>query len=234
LLRFTTLFILWALIIAKPSHGLAGDFVEDPSGGGAPSTSESGGDSTFDPFSDYSEFEEGSDEEADINFFHNGRFFSIGILGGYESFTDSLSGLYSPGFQFGGFIEYFFDLKLAMELAYITANHTVTLDPGTAAPIQNVTRGLAALNPYLIFGGATYSRQTNLNFNGTAPVNDSAFGAQGGLGIEIPMFHNSSFFGVQGTYNYIAFPATPNSFYGQTITFTGNAISILGMVGMSF
>jgi len=244
------------LTLTRANLALAGDFVEDPSGGGGPSTSESGGDSNFDPFSDYSEFEEGSEEEADINFFHNGRFFSIGILGGYETFTDNLSVLYAPGFQFGGFIEYFFDLKLAMELAYITANHTLSISDGsTSTPItgtvslshfefdlkyylntQNVTRGLAALNPYIIFGGATYSRQTNLNFNGSAPVNDSAFGAQAGLGIEIPMFHNSSFFGVQGTYNYIGFTPEPVTFPNGTqgLSFTGNAISILGLLGMSF
>ena len=32
---------------------------------------------SFDPFSDYSEFDESSDEEADINFFRNGRFLTV-------------------------------------------------------------------------------------------------------------------------------------------------------------
>jgi hypothetical protein len=257
---FVTTLFLCALILTKPNVGLAGDFVEDPTAGGTPSTSESGGDSTFDPFSDYSEFEEGSEEEADINFFHNGRFFSIGVIGGYETFTDNLGVLYSPGVQFGGFIEYFFDLKLAMQLAYITASHGLTIDSGTTSPItgnvslshfefdlkyylntQNVTRGLAALNPYIIFGASTYSRQTTISSSfcpvgGCAPVNDSAFGAQGGLGIEIPMFHNSSFFGLQGTYNYIALPQTPVTLPNgsQGLTFTGTASSIVGMLGMSF
>ncbi len=31
-------------------------------------------DDTYDPFADYSEFDEAQDEEADINFFRNGRF----------------------------------------------------------------------------------------------------------------------------------------------------------------
>ena len=35
------------------------------------------GDDVYDPFADYSEFEENSQEEADINFFRNGRFFNV-------------------------------------------------------------------------------------------------------------------------------------------------------------
>src|SRR5580704_6306750 len=98
LVRIATLAILCTFIFAKSTRVWAGDFVEDQSSGAA--TSGESGDSTFDPFSDYSEFEEGSEEEADINFFHNGRFFSIGLLGGYESFTDTLGEIYSPSFQF--------------------------------------------------------------------------------------------------------------------------------------
>ena len=33
-------------------------------------------DDTYDPFADYSEFDEAQEEEADINFFRNGRFCS--------------------------------------------------------------------------------------------------------------------------------------------------------------
>ncbi len=244
--------------MARPTQARAGDFVEDQSSGA--STSGDTGDSTFDPFSDYSEFEEGSEEEADINFFHNGRFFSIGLLGGYESFTDTLGELYAPSFQFGLFLEYFFDLKLAMQIAYITATHTLTIDSGTVNPYtgtvgishfefdlkyylntQNVTRGLAALNPYLLIGASTYTRKTNINGSG-GEVDDSAFGAQAGGGIEIPLMHNSAFFGIQATYNYIAFPGE-----GQPITVTsngvttplgltpnGDALSIMGILGMSF
>ena len=36
----------------------------------------------YDPFTDYSEFDEASDEEADINFFRNGRFFTVGLAMG--------------------------------------------------------------------------------------------------------------------------------------------------------
>src|ERR1041385_294119 len=45
-------------------------------------------DDSYDPFGDYSEFEEASDEEADLNFFRNGRFFTLGFQVGYQRFTD--------------------------------------------------------------------------------------------------------------------------------------------------
>jgi hypothetical protein len=238
----------------KPAQALAGDFVEDQ---GGPATSE-GSESTFDPFSDYSEFEEGSEEEADINFFHNGRFFSIGLLGGYESFTQTLGVLYTPSFSFGLFLEYFFDLKLAMQLAYLTSTHGLTIATGNAQTgnltgsvslshfefdlkyylnTQNVTRGLASLNPYIIFGASSYTRATDIN-GSNGEIDDSAFGAQAGAGIEIPLMHNSAFFGIQGTFQYIAFPNanTPITINGvsEGITPNGNAIQILGILGCSF
>ncbi|MFN9068010.1 MAG: hypothetical protein ACK5V3_12335, partial [Bdellovibrionales bacterium] len=39
----------------------------------------------YDPFSDYSEFDEASDEEADINFFRNGRFLTVGLAAGPQT-----------------------------------------------------------------------------------------------------------------------------------------------------
>lgn len=36
-------------------------------------------DEAFDPFSDYSEMEQDAEEEADINFFKNGRFLTLGF-----------------------------------------------------------------------------------------------------------------------------------------------------------
>ena len=44
-------------------------------------------DDSYDPFADYSEFEQSSDEEEDINFFRNGRLFTLGFIGGYRGWT---------------------------------------------------------------------------------------------------------------------------------------------------
>ena len=48
-------------------------------------------DDAFDPFSDYSEFDEATEEEADINFFRNGRFLTVGFQLGVKGFTDNLA-----------------------------------------------------------------------------------------------------------------------------------------------
>ena len=66
------------------------------------------GDDAYDPFSDYSEFEESAEEEADINFFRNGRFFTLGFIGGYRSFTETLGGITSDAPTFGLFSQLLF------------------------------------------------------------------------------------------------------------------------------
>src|ERR1700733_14940788 len=43
---------------------------------------QSDADDAYDPFADYSEFEETMDEEEDINFFRNGRLMTLGFLAG--------------------------------------------------------------------------------------------------------------------------------------------------------
>src|SRR5207248_682683 len=159
------------LLSIKPIAAFAGDFVEDTPNS---SNSTEPTDSTFDPFSDYSEFEEGSEEEADVNFFHNGRFFAVGALAGYESFTDVLGVIYKPNFTYGVFLSYFFDLRFALQVSYVTADHVIDLQTGGNEyngkvslqhfafdfkyymNTQNVTRGLAALNPYVLIGFSNY------------------------------------------------------------------------------
>ena len=93
--RTAAVALFCVFLIAKPVPALAGDFIEDTTGNGNTPQGDMG-DSNLDPFADYHEFEEDEQQEADENFFHNGRFFSVGILGGYESFTQTLGLLYSP------------------------------------------------------------------------------------------------------------------------------------------
>ncbi len=127
-------------------------------------------DDAYDPFSDYSEFDEASDEEADINFFRNGRFFTVGFSLGMRGFTDELNRLYSSAPTYGIFISYFFDLRLAFELGFQTGDHNFEVKSATERMAgnvsltfihvnmkyymntQNVTRGLADLNPYVLGG----------------------------------------------------------------------------------
>lgn len=177
----------------------------------------------YDPFVDYSEFEEASEEEADINFFRNGRFFTLGFVLGYQSFTDSLGELYQPAPNFGLFLSYFFDLRFAMQLTFTTGDHDLDFTSkagnhvsGTASistfginlkyyfNTQNVTKGLAQINPYITGGLANVSRTATVA-NEDAFSKESAKGFELGLGIELPLLRNKMYFGVQGTYKLVNF-----------------------------
>lgn len=180
-------------------------------------------DDAYDPFADYSEFDESMDEEEDINFFRNGRMLTLGFIGGYRGFTDNLGKIYSGNATFGLFLSYFFDLRFAIQIGYLTSDHTMVLKGQGFNPIQgsigisdlsfllkyyfntqNVTRGLAELNPYLL-GGFSQIYRTAVYSGNTNAAKDSAFAFNIGAGIEIPMMRNKMFFGLQGNYQLISF-----------------------------
>jgi outer membrane protein W len=215
-------------------------------------------DDTYDPFADYSEFDQTSEEEADINFFRNGRFFTIGFIGGYRFVTDQMAKLYHSAVSYGLFLSYFFDLRFAMQIHFLTANHDVnyTSPAGTAVVgtsnitqlglllkyyinTQNVTRGLAALNPYFVGGFSEYWRTTTISGQ-EAFGKDSALGVNIGMGVEFPLMRNKMFFGGQVTYDLVTFPDANSQIYlNQGTEATGlyphgNFVTALGILGVNF
>lgn len=217
-------------------------------------------DDSYDPFSDYSEFDEASDEEADINFFRNGRFFSVGFALGMRSFTGELNKLYSSAPTYGLFLSYFFDLRLALELGFQTGDHDfqVSTSGSTSERLggnvsltfihvnmkyymntQNVTRGLADLNPYLL-GGFSQVYRTYTIEGGDVASREATVGVNGGLGIEIPINRRKGFFGIQGTFRYVNFK-DENTVLTNTATGTdygikpkGDTFDVVGILGLSF
>jgi len=178
---------------------------------------------SYDPFADYSDFNETADEEADINFFKNGRLFTMGMFVGVRGFTSEMGNVYSNDAAFGLFLSYFFDLRFAMQLGFATGDHgfkvegPTTILSGNAAlteyslnlkyffNTQNVTKGLAKLNPYATFGFSQISRTVTIPSN-SAFNRDSANGLNVGLGIEIPAMRNKMYWGLQATYQLMSFP----------------------------
>jgi opacity protein-like surface antigen len=174
----------------------------------------------YDPFIDYSEYEEASDEEADINFFRNGRFLTMGFNVGQRTFTEGMSELLKDDVAFGLYLSYFFDLRFALQFGYLTGGHDFKV-PGTALAgtvdfssisvdikyflnTQNVTKGLAAINPYVFGGFSSVSRE--INVNGVADIASSrATGFDLGAGVEFPMMRNKMYFGGQGVYQLVTF-----------------------------
>lgn len=222
------------------------------------------GDESYDPFSDYSEFDEASDEEADIHFFRNGRFFTIGLVGGLRGFSGNLSSLYGSAPTYGLFISYFFDLNLALQVGFVTGDHSFNLnftcDAGTCTNTgnvsltminfhlkyyfntQNVTRGLADLNPYLV-GGLSQNYRTYTVSGVDGYSRDSVMGVDGGAGIEIPLMRRKAFFGLQATFHYVTFKDANSSLigvdraskqYDTGVKPSGQNYDFLGILGLNF
>ncbi len=214
-------------------------------------------DDTYDPFSDYSEFDEASDEEADINFFRNGRFFTVGATFGMRGFTQGLGQIYQNAPAYGLFISYFFDLRLAMELGFQTGDHNFEVKNTTERlagnvsltfihmnlkyyfNTQNVTKGLADLNPYILGGFSQVYRTYSIEGSDVLS-REATLGVNGGAGIEIPIMRRKAFIGAQATYRYINFrdentPIT-NTTTGTTYSVkpNGDAYDFLALIGLSF
>ena len=215
------------------------------------------GNDAYDPFADYSEFEESQDEEEDLNFFRNGRLLTVGFAAGYRGWTDILGKIYTGNGAFGLNISYFFDLRFAMQFGYMASAHTITLTGGNFTPTQgnvnisdlslnlkyymntaNVTRGLAALNPFILLGFSQIYR--TITVSGYSDyAKDSAMGANLGLGLEIPIMRNKMYFGVEALYQYVAFADEGKEYVDVNNVPTGihprgDSYIALGMLGINF
>lgn len=214
-------------------------------------------DDSYDPFADYSEFEESVEEEEDLNFFRNGRLLTLGFIGGMRGWTQNLGQNYSSNISFGLFLCYFFDLRFALQFGFLTSDHTLSIAGSNFTPIrgnvnitdlafnlkyyfntQNVTRGLADLNPYLVGGFSQIYRTTTVSGNANF-AKDQAFGFNIGAGIEVPMMRNKMFFGLQGVFQYVMFTDENKVVLDENdqrtgVTLSGDSFTGLGILGVNF
>ncbi len=181
----------------------------------------------YDPFADYSEFEEASEEEADVHFFTNGRLLNFGGLFGARLFTGEL-GKQEGMFGLGGgvFLNFFFNLRSAFQVSYFRTAHKLENKFGQYDSIenttlsefdldfkyyfntQNVTKGLAPINPYIALGLGWIKRVQRFNWwqdsDGDDPM-DRHWSFNSGLGVEFPMMRNKAYFGVEARFQYVMF-----------------------------
>lgn len=216
-------------------------------------------DDAYDPFADYSEFDAGADEEEDVHFFRNGRFFTVGLVGGLRNWTDNLNSLYSAGPTYGVYMSYFFDLNLALQFGFLTGDYDFYLNVndtnkdlrGTVSHTmmgfdfkyyfntQNVTRGLANINPYILGGFSQIYRTYSIETGTENFTRDTTVGVDLGAGIEIPMFRRKSYFGFQGTYRYFTFKDESRFLVDKTGAQTtavprGDSFDVLAIIGLNF
>jgi hypothetical protein len=207
----------------------------------------------YDPFIDYSEFEEATQEEADINFFRNGRFLTIGLVGGIRGYTGNYGSLNDSGGSYGLLLAFFFDLQFALQVSYITSSHSFQYDTilsGTNETTQtsfevkyfiqtqNVTKGLSHFNPYLIGGFSQVYRTYTLD-QADADSRDGALGFNAGVGFEVPFSRNSAYVGLEAKYTYINFNDENTFLKDQAGNSTGFALEgdlyqILAILGVNF
>lgn len=214
-------------------------------------------DDAYDPFADYSEFDESTEEEADINFFRHGRFFTIGFTMGLRGFTDQLRKLYSSAPSYGLFMSYFFDLRSALQVSFLTGDHAfefnhpaekvtgniamtfLNFDYKYYLDTQNITRGLADLNPYF-YGGLAQIYRTKTITGDPGAGRDSTMGINAGVGVEIPLNRKKSYLALQFTYRYYTFKDENNLIYLPTAAIYsttkpgGDSYDFLGVMGLNF
>lgn len=218
---------------------------------------ESEADDNFDPFSDYSEYVETTEEEADINFFRTGRLLNMSLHGGFRNFTDTLGQLNAPGLTYGLGLTYFFDLRFAGYLGFSTSDHdyTYTYNNQTRQGSTSISflsfdlkyyldtdvlvKPLSELNPYWFVGfNQTFRGQSLAGLTGIA--RDSALGLELGVGLEVPILRNQAFMGFQFTYRQFSFtderqPLIDFVNAQQTnITPNGDAYDLLFLLGLNF
>ncbi len=216
----------------------------------------------FDPFSDYSEFDQDSDEEADVNFFRNGRLLTLGLATGPRQFTENMSKVYGSGPNFGIQISYFFDLKTALGVGIMTGDSPLAFTTQSGNTInkysgnvsftsinfnlkyfmntQNVTKGLADINPYILGGFSQWYRTVAISELGTSS-RENVMGADIGIGVEIPLMRRKAFLGFQATYHYINFADETKEFLfnGQSNELlerriNGDLMDLLFIIGLNF
>jgi hypothetical protein len=221
-------------------------------------------DQEYDPFSDFSEYDENSDEEADVNFFRNGRFLTMGFQLGAKGFTDQLATAYTPNGTYGFFLAYFFDMRFALQLGYNTGDagflfqdnagnkstgnvsfSLLQIDGKYFLNPQNLTKTFGDLNPYLL-GGLSNATRTYTLLNpaagGSVTGMASVWGLDLGAGLEIPIMKKKAYAGMQFNFHYVNFPDANSPFPMINIsqqTFSVNNQSgyqyeILGVLGVNF
>ena len=123
-------------------------------------------DSAFDPFIDYGDFQDEVSEENTINFFQQGRSFSLGLSGGYEAMTFNIRQIYGDSAFFGAQLSFFMNFHFAFQLSAVfpvdhynslyNANFQLFhagLDFKYYWNRQYVNENKDLINPYMILGG---------------------------------------------------------------------------------
>ena len=217
--------------------------------------------SAYDPFVDYSEFEDTDEEQKSIDFFQTGRFLTLSFQGGLQLFTQNMALLYEPGPLYGGNLNYFFNLQFAVQFSVLLSTHNIVLTSSTGQPFiggadflsigldfkyfidRNLFhRSLNWFQPFFMLGFARSSLTMIATLtNQPGFYEDSGYGLNAGAGFEFLVF-KKMYFGLMYTFRFVNFqeearPLTlqnPDSPQQTQFQPYGDWMHISLMLGVSF
>ena len=176
----------------------------------------------YDPFADYSEFENTAEEQENINFFQTGRFLTLGAKGGIKLFTLNMATLYQLGPSYGGYLNYFFDLNFAIQFGLNASTHSIALKTPSGQNFLGAAdfismgvdfkyfldknlfnKNFSWLQPYFFLGVFNSKVTLVATFTDQAGFfEDSGYGLNMGLGMEFH-FLKKIHFGLEYAFKFI-------------------------------
>jgi hypothetical protein len=201
------------------------------------------------PFTNYGEFNENEDEEADSKFFQYGRFFGVSLGLGAELLDGSRGALWQGGFPMVDFkLHYWFDFQMALDLGFFTAQQFydttvkglghvdvnivhVGVDVKYYIQTKNLSSALSFANPYLLAGAGSFSKTENSQAQGTQDP-DTSLGISLGLGMEFVISPRKSYFEIEAKGHLVVFKDTYTTNFQATglPNLTGNFYTLSGSV----
>jgi len=169
---------------------------------------------------------------------------------------------YGSGPNFGIQISYFFDLKTALGVGIMTGDSPLKFSTLSGNSVnnysgnvsftsinfnikyfmntQNVTKGLADINPYILGGFSQWYRTVSVT-ELSVQSRENVMGADVGIGVEVPLMRRKAFLGLQATYHYINFGDEGKDFLFNGSTnelmenkIDGDLMDILLIIGLNF
>jgi hypothetical protein len=236
------LLVTQVFVHAFPSSAMAADNGGNGSNGGSPSSEkpsagpllqEEEEDYKATPYMQYGEFNEEKEEEEELNFFQNGRFFGVSLGLGIETADGNRGTLWKGGFPLVDLkLHYWFDFNFALDLDFYYTQHNYTTGNTGAVNIalyragidlkyyfdtKNISAPISFANPYLIVGLGDYSETESgatITNSGT-PNNSSAIGFAGGAGVEFAVKPRSTYITLEGKINIVTFDLDQTGNFAQ-------------------
>jgi len=205
------------------------------------------------PYTEYGEFNEDTEEEADTRFFQHGRFFGISVGLGMESADGNRGLLWEGGFpSFDLKVHYWFDFNVALTLGVMTSTHffqtpvnglmhvdvsmiRAGVDLKYYFDTKNLSAPISFANPFVLLGGGNYTK-TETSFTAGGDINpSSSLGLAFGGGLEFAVKPKKLYFQLEGKMHLVNFTDTYTTDYrshtiyledltGRFYTLTGNIL----------